>query len=86
MGWKHQVHKQIRNKYQLLWKMDFLRAAILEVVTFYGWHYYLYHPLGKPVNKSITNQNCTWREIQTPKWLVFVSNFSHTLVLVSNLF
>ena len=31
--------------------LDFLCAAILDVVTFYGYHYYLYHPLGKPVNK-----------------------------------
>ena len=44
--------RKIRNKYQLFSNLDFLRAAILDVVTSYGPHYYLYHPLGKPVNKT----------------------------------
>ena len=48
----------IRNKYQLFCNLDFLRAAILDVVTFYGCHYYLYHPLGKPVNER-TIRSCS---------------------------
>ena len=44
--------RKISNQYQLFWNLDFLRAAILDVVTFYGCHYYLYHPLGNPVNKE----------------------------------
>ena len=95
--------KFVENKYLIsvtgILKFDFLCVAIFDLVKFHGCHYYLYHPLGKPVNKRtimldnnngnhdvIRSKMAPYQEIQTSKWLLFVFNFSHTLVFVSNIF